>query len=179
VVLVNKQKEPKAPKVSPTSTKTKGVRKGNKDDVNADELTAFIIGVFNLLGGIAGAHWFVSEDEANQIAEPLTRILNKMNKKRKSKMNDYMAPMLLITALGSIVVPRLMITTMEWREKANERKQNRLRQNTIQAPSAPRGMGGETTRDTHEPVEELERDGENAPQFIPTVPASLTGLFNE
>jgi hypothetical protein len=100
----------------------------------------------------------VTEDEANQIAEPLTRILNKMNKKKKSKVNDYMAPMLLITAIGSILVPRLMITTMEWREKANERKRNnsRLKQSTNQITSPPPSVGEQTARSrlthVHDPL---------------------------
>lgn len=178
LVLVNKQAAPKEPKVNPTSTKTKGVRKGNKDDVNTDELTAFIIGVFNLAGGLAGSHWFVTEDEANQIAEPLTRILNKMNKKKKSKVNDYMAPMLLITAIGSILVPRLMITTMEWREKANERKRNKLRTSPIQTIPTPPSVGEQAPRgDGEQP--ERRNDGENAPQFVPTVPPEIGGLFKE
>jgi hypothetical protein len=178
LVLVNKQNPPKEPKVTPTSTKTKGVRKGNKDDVNTDELTAFIIGIFNLAGGLAGSHWFVTEDEANQIAEPLTRILNKMNKKRKSKVNDYMAPMLLITAIGSILVPRLMITTMEWREKANERKRNKLIQSTRKIASPPPSVGEQAPRGTSEQPERG-HDGENAPQFVPTVPPEIGGLFKE
>jgi hypothetical protein len=178
LVLVNKQATPKEPKVNPTSTKTKGVRKGNKDDVNTDELTAFIIGVFNLAGGLAGSHWFVTEDEANQIAEPLTRIMNKMNKKKKSKVNDYMAPMLLITAIGSILVPRLMITTMEWREKANERKRNKLRTSPIQTIPTPPSVGEQAPRgDGEQP--ERRNDGENAPQFVPTVPPEIGGLFKE
>jgi hypothetical protein len=183
LVLVNKQKEPKKNIVKPTSTKTKGTRKGKADDVNADELTAFLIGVFNLLGGLMGGHWFITEDEAEQISEPLTRILNKMNKKKKSKVNDYMAPMLLITAIGSIIVPRLMITAMEWREKANERKrkQKQLTQfkpSPAETPSPSRSVGGETSG-----ADDREQtggdNGENAPQFLPTVPSEIGLLFNE
>jgi hypothetical protein len=182
LVLVE-QKEPKKNTVKPTSTKTKGTRRAGKDDINTDDLTAFLIAIFNLLGGLLGSHWFIQEYEAEQISEPLTRILNKMNKKRKTKVNELTAPLLLFTAISTIVIPRLTITVMEWKEKANERKRNQskrtqFRPNSEQAPSVSRGMDREAPRD-HDEQPSGGHDGENAPQHTPSVPTEIIGLFGE
>lgn len=185
-VVPLRQKEPKNVKPKPTSTQVKSGKKKN-DDIDEGELTAFIIGIFNLFGGIMGSHWYISKDEAEQISEPLTRILNKQNKKLKSKTNDMMAPMLLITAIGSIVVPRMAIQVMEWKEKKNER---RIRERNVSglrprtdSGQADRGRG-ELEREAagdHEEreVQQNEYARKNDVEHVPTVPSFLVGAFNE
>ncbi|WID10853.1 hypothetical protein phiG2_10 [Lysinibacillus phage phiG2] len=179
------QGTPKPTRARATSASNARTKAG---DIVPTEMTMFLEGIFSLLGGILGSHWMITTEEAKQISEPLVKILNKQNKKRKDKVNDMMLPMLLVTAIGSIIVPRLMIQISEWKVKSNDRKL-RARQQQLQRANSARIESGNSageinqrgggmdapTSGTPREHEGRGHDVENATQHIPTVPASLRG----
>jgi len=122
-------------------------------------------------------HWVIDEDEADQIAKPLAGMLNKMNKKRKDSIGNMMTPMLLITAVGAVVVPRVMITLAEWKEKrTNARNTNRAYARGSDPNKAVTGSGGvapEAAGTDQRTVIESTDDGKGSNHSIPTVPAEV------
>lgn len=179
------QGTPKAAKPKVTSAAAKKGR-AKAGDIDSSEMSMFIEGVFSLLGSTLGSHWFIIPEESEQISVPLVKMLNKQNKKKKDKVNDLMLPMLLVTAIGSIIVPRLLIQLEEWKVLKNERKQREAQR----ANSANLGGGTKSrlgsgkanassermaTEDspTFGTVEEHRHDVHNANELIPTVPSSL------
>jgi len=177
---------------TPKPTKTRATSASNArtkaGDIVPTEMTMFLEGIFSLLGGILGSHWMITTEEATQISEPLVKILNKQNKKRKDKVNDMMLPMLLVTAIGSIIVPRLMIQISEWKVKTNERKQ-RVRQQELQRANSARVESGNHPGEVNRGSERVDApsagttgerqgggyDDQDGTYHIPTVPPSLRG----
>jgi hypothetical protein len=185
------QGTPRPAKSRPTSQTAKARSKGKAGDIDDSEMSMFIEGVFSLLGSMLGSHWFIQKDEAEQISVPLVKMLNKQNKKRKDKVNDMMLPMLLMTAIGSIIVPRLIIQSAEWKVKRIERKvaeQKRAntaggqdlsgiksRTNTGETSTSSGGMATEVAR-PYFPNERTGHDVQESNQYVPTLPPSLIGL---
>lgn len=191
VLKPKSQGSPREVKAKPTSQTAKSRSKAKAGDIDDSEMTMFLEGVFALLGSVMGGHWFISSDEAEQISVPLVKMLNKQNKKRKDKVNDMMLPMLLITAIGSIIVPRLIIQTSEWKVKRIERQlAEQKRANTAGGQNLSgiksRTDSGETSNSSGGVVAEVARspfnnestrhDVKESNQYVPSLPPSLIGL---
>ena len=167
-----------APKV--TSVQQKKQRSSTKaGDIDRKELTDFLTGLFGVLGATAGVHWFITEDEADSIAKPLATILNKMNKKKKDNINGYMAPMLLLAAIGTVVVPRMMTQTQLMKGRKNHvRKPAESRSHPGEASSA----GGQAAPQPAEPAPigaegKAVDAGEDGTYIHTSVPTSISRLF--
>jgi hypothetical protein len=65
---------------------------------------------FGFIATLSGhKHWNLDKDEADRVADPLSNVLDNLPSKTKNKLNKFSAPILLGSALGSVVVPRLLI----------------------------------------------------------------------
>jgi hypothetical protein len=176
-LALKSQDEPKAVKPKVTSTKKKKSAKAG--DIDESEMTAFILGVFGLLAAVLGPTWIVSEDEADQISDPLCRILNKQAKKKKDQINAMVAPMLLVGAIGTIVVPRMMITISDWKEQKNERIREKQRTQSRTNPSeTPRNSESDRAESTENDRASSEgfANVENDHHVLPSLPPSLTHI---
>lgn len=175
------QSKPQPTKVTPTNVKAKSNVKAG--DINPDELTEFLLGVFGILATIGGEHWIIYENEAETISKPLTSILNKMNKKRKDNVTSMMAPMLLVTAVGTIIVPRALITLATWKEKKENARiatanPNRSGGTSLQAPASNGAISSQAAGIDRE-YQDQKSDGYDGGASTPTVPAYLFQTLNE
>jgi hypothetical protein len=98
-------------------------KKPSKKDVQMGELQqniqVLLLGGFELLSKRAGSHWAISVEESEKIAEPLTRILDRMEVSEKlAAYSDYIT---LTAAVGITVLPRMMVS-------AEMKKQSQPRQ---------------------------------------------------
>lgn len=191
VLKPKEQGSPRPTKSTPTSQSARSKAKGKAGDIDDSEMSMFIEGVFSLLGSMLGPHWFITKDDAEQISVPLVKMLNKQNKKRKDKVNDMMLPMLLMTAIASIVIPRILIQTEEWKVKRYARKlEEQKRANSAGGQALdklrPGSHSGETSissrgmaPETPEPTFGNETGGHDVKesnQYVPSLPPSLIGL---
>ncbi len=193
VVKPDEQKAPRQVKNTPVQSvaeKRRGTTKAG--DINSSEMSDFIQGIFSIIGLVTmSTHWKLSKAEADQIADPLTVMLNKQNAKKKKKVNEVMTPMLLLTAISAIVVPRLLLTIGEWKHKNEQRKQqraiaeHRARNTSGQvAGETHRGSGGMDTEVARAIVPstngrneyERQNDDANVTSVYPNVPPTLVRL---
>lgn len=97
-------------------------KKPTKKEVQLGELQqniqVLLLGGFELLSKRAGRHWIISVEESEKIAEPLTRILDRMEVSEKlAAYSDYLT---LTAAVAITVLPRLMVSA-EMRKQSNSR----------------------------------------------------------
>lgn len=176
------------PKVVGQAARRAKVKQG---DIDPQELKMFLQGIFSLLGTVLGspATWNVPDDEALQIAEPLTLMLNKQNKKRKDKMNEMLTPMLLVSAIGAIIVPRILITLEELKIKREIRRttkqlhQHRAANTSGQSTSKINTGNGRMASENTGVAQSVEgqseiRDDEHASSVAPNVPPEVARLFD-
>jgi len=98
-------------------------KKPSKKDVQMGELQqniqVLLLGGFELLSKRAGSHWAISVEESEKIAEPLTRILDRMEVSEKlAAYSDYIT---LTAAVGITVLPRVMVSA-EMKKQSNSRQ---------------------------------------------------------
>lgn len=102
--IMEKSKEIKAKK-SGKKTTTKKINETKLVEENVSMMLRLGSG---MLAERVGEHWNISDAEANSIAEPLARIMERLNlTKLTGKYMDYIS---LVTAVGMVVVPRIMIS---------------------------------------------------------------------
>lgn len=106
-VTLPKQGKPRSVKTKVENIKNKKSKPG---DIDSDTLGKFVQGIFGVVAVVGGAHWVIDETESEAISDPLATMLNKMNKKKKDNLAALMSPILLVTAIGTVIVPRAMIT---------------------------------------------------------------------
>jgi hypothetical protein len=111
--------QPQQQKKGPGRPPKSGTSNDKKKTANAaaykNDVSQLIQGVFGLISLKAGAHWNVSQAEADQISSPLCNILAKMNVLEKvATVSDGAA---LVVAAVSIVVPRVVITAAQVKDK--------------------------------------------------------------
>ena len=172
--LVVKQAKPQKSPIKTISVKEKKALQ-KAGDISPDEMNQFICGVFGILSVVAGSHWAIADDEGEQIAKPLSIILNKQNKKAKDQINSMMAPMLLISAIGAIIIPRLMITIsqMKERKKDEQRKATDTANRANQIDERGEIIRPENSRPTQPNNEQRPADGENGNTGVSSIPAAI------
>lgn len=104
--------KPKPPKKSKPKKKKK-----TKDDIGDLEknISMLISTGFDFASGRVGEHWAITEEESKSISTPLASILTRFNIDKTA--SEYMDFISLVTAVGLITVPRILITQQERKEK--------------------------------------------------------------
>ncbi len=107
-------------KIPAQDNKPKKKKKLTKKEVQLGELQqniqVLLLGGFELLSKRAGSHWIISVEESEKIAEPLTRILDRMEVSEKlAAYSDYLT---LTAAVAITVLPRLMVSA-EMKKQSN------------------------------------------------------------
>lgn len=90
----------------PSSRSTASVKNESKDVT--DMLTTFLVTVSSIGATKVGAHWVISKQEADAIAEPLSKILERLN--LVDKLGAYADYIALGMALLIVVVPRAIMS---------------------------------------------------------------------
>ena len=107
-------------KIPAQDNKPKKKKKLTKKEVQLGELQqniqVLLLGGFELLSKRAGSHWIISVEESEKIAEPLTRILDRMEVSEKlAAYSDYLT---LTAAVAITVLPRMMVSA-EMKKQSN------------------------------------------------------------
>lgn len=91
--------------------KDKNQKSSNKEvsAESVESISSVLIAGFQIASLRLGEHWAISEQEANSVAKPLTKILDKYS--LLSKAESVSDPVALIIATGALIVPRVIITT--------------------------------------------------------------------
>jgi len=123
----------------PEPKQTKKERKSGSSKKDATipvaQVSAIITTGFAILATRAGAEWNITEDEAKSIAEPATRILDKLD--IIQKLGPYADAIALITAVGMVVVPRVMVTIQKSKRKVKQVAESEKGQNEKSDGSIP------------------------------------------
>lgn len=103
-------KKPKDIKPNKAAGKAKDGKKDSGDITDPETLSVILQSGFALLAGvIRRKHWNIEEDEALTIATPASTMIQKLTAAQKKKINQLTAPIVLGSAIASVVLPRLMI----------------------------------------------------------------------
>lgn len=133
-----------------SNTNSKKSGKNNSDDY--ENISTLIKTGFTVVSLRAGEQWNIDDNEANSIAKPLSKILEKYNLIEKlEKVSD---PVALIVATGTVVMPRLIMTLNLNKEKEGEKKKNDANStNGIQRTEQERNNVGNDTNVNSSSVE--------------------------
>lgn len=93
-------------------------RKKKEDKKDTETLQTIIRAVYGMVAARFGEIWNVSDDEAKSIAEPLASILARYEK--LIMVSNYSDVALLLIALGTVTVPRVIVT-MQTRPKGGNK----------------------------------------------------------
>lgn len=110
-IVVNKNDTPiESPKKEKRKyNKTKKSEKSNSDNEGTiQNISALMMAGFGIASSRLGDHWNINSKEANSIAIPLTKILDKYNLLEKAE--NISDPLALIIAVGTITIPRVIMT---------------------------------------------------------------------
>ena len=131
VVTVNVPEVVEKPKKKKAATRS--TRK--KDTVSSEMLSDFIVGVSSMAAAKPEtSHWQIDKKEADQISEPLCRIIEKNeNLKKVAEQSDSIA---LVMACVMVIAPRAFMTYQIEKEKKAQKK-NKV------AKVEPHAAGGE------------------------------------
>ena len=114
-------------------------KKPTKKEVQLRELQqniqVLLIGGFELLSKRAGSHWAISVEESEKIAEPLTRILDRMEVSEKlTAYSDYIT---LTAAVAITVLPRVIVS-VEMKKQSNSRQMQGVKPVEKETPGSDR-----------------------------------------
>jgi DNA-directed RNA polymerase subunit RPC12/RpoP len=88
-----------------TTKKVKKIAPKSKSTKEIKEVTSGVIQtIFGLVATRAGEHWEISEDEANNITDPMINLLDKYGLFKKIQSNMDM--LMLLGAIGTVITPR-------------------------------------------------------------------------
>lgn len=119
IVVPPTAEEAKAAK--PKATRKKAAKKKN-DEFGKEQISSLLQSVSHLAASREGlAHWAISEQEADSIAEPLYNILAKSDV--FSKVAEHSDGIALLAACSMVIVPRAMITVDQRKGKPKKTKQ--------------------------------------------------------
>jgi hypothetical protein len=147
--------KPKDVKPSKAVGKSKTVSKKDSGDItDAETLAVILQSGFALLAGVTRrSHWNIDEEEALTIASPASTMIQKLTTAQKKKINQLTAPIVLGSAIASVVLPRLMIDlSMSKGVKTNARNQQQVstvQQTAIPSNNSESGNSGETQRNAN------------------------------
>jgi hypothetical protein len=168
--------ETKAPKnVRPSraaSAKAGAAKKDTGDITDAETLSVLIQTGFGMLAGVTRRkHWEIQEDEAVSIAKPASNMIQKLTSKQKQKINQLAAPIMLVSAIASVVVPRLIIDMAMAKEtNQNERVKKQVSQN----------LNGDAKQNVDESgnVGIVQTNSNDSTSVSTTVDSEIAGLFS-
>jgi hypothetical protein len=109
---------PVPPPPAPAAEPKKKKKKVNEKVVaeNAANFALLIQGVFNIVAMRSGDHWAITQEEAQGIATPAARIMERYD--ITEKVNEYGDYVALAVATGMVIVPRVIISQMQKPTKA-------------------------------------------------------------
>jgi len=109
---------PESPAPTAPSVPKKKKKKVNEKVVaeNAANFALLIQGVFNIVAMRSGEHWAITQEEAQGIATPAARIMERYD--ITEKVNEYGDYVALAVATGMVIVPRVIISQMQKPTKA-------------------------------------------------------------
>lgn len=123
----------------PKGSKTGGgavAKKGEELEALTLTCSALLLGGFAILAAAAGDHWNLTAPEAEGVAAPLARIIDRMAP--AESMNKHMDYVLLVAGLVGIVLPRIM----EGRKKGKQEDGKRESKQVTASPGNPGGENG-------------------------------------
>ena len=117
MVTVNVPEVTEKPKKKKAATRTPK----KKETVNPDMVSSFIVGVSQMAAAKpTTAHWVIDKKEADQISDPLCRIIEKNeNLKKVAEQSDSIA---LVMACVMVVAPRAFISYQMAKEMKAQKK---------------------------------------------------------
>jgi mannitol-specific phosphotransferase system IIBC component len=124
-----------------------------------------------LAGVTRRKHWEIQEDEAVSIAKPASNMIQKLTSKQKQKINQLAAPIMLVSAIASVVVPRLIIDMAMAKEtNQNERVKKQVSQN----------LNGDAKQNVDESgnVGIVQTNSNDSTSVSTTVDSEIAGLFS-
>jgi hypothetical protein len=133
-----------APKIIKPSnkTKSKGSKEKKADLTDSETLTTLITSLSTNYAKISRKpYWVIEQEEAQTIADPASIVLQSIPKKQIEKVNKLLAPISLIIAVGSVLVPRVMMDISLAQQAKRGASQNGQRPITQDQNSAIRGGG--------------------------------------
>lgn len=122
------------------ATKTPVRRNSKKQDVDTDTAATLIQMFFMLAVLTLGPHWQQADEDIVAAAEPLARMLSKMDKSLTGKINDYVDPVMFIYMMG------VMCAKSSKQSPKKEKHQNAVPNNSAQ--SSVSNNGAETRNGT-------------------------------
>ena len=113
--------EPQQPKQKRKYTKK--VKEEKTDTLNSEQLATLLVAVSSIVASREGcSHWLISKSEAEQIAKPLSNIIEKSEKIKA--LGEHADAFALVTACLMIFTPRLIATFQINKAKKGVKKTN-------------------------------------------------------
>lgn len=150
-----------APEKKKRGRPPKKAKETEETNIGTDEIAMLVAGIFGLLSLPLGPHWQVTPQEARQVAEPAGRIIARMN--MAEQVSKYSDPVLLIMALATISIPRLMMTL------ANKPRGNRREAPERGATGVPGEKGQAGTNSAGNPGPDARHVGGNVADILPAL----------
>lgn len=102
--------------------KPKKKRSKKNDDNSINDIKNLISAIFGILSFAVGPEWEISDGEANSIATPLKNILDRYD--LTSKIGQASDGFMLVSALGMVIIPRVLMTKNKKTQKNVKNKDN-------------------------------------------------------
>lgn len=99
--------------------KPKKKRSKKNDDNSINDIKNLISAIFGILSFTIGPEWEISDNEANSIATPLKNILDRYD--LADKIGQASDGFMLVSALGMIIIPRLLVTKSKKVKKVDKK----------------------------------------------------------
>lgn len=120
--IVVPQPEEKKKRGRPPKTTTSVKTKKNETSLNVSQITALIVATSSMMASREGfEHWMITEKEAQQIAQPLSNIIE--NNESFKKIAEHSDSIALVTACIMIFAPRIVITIQKGKKKKSVKKE--------------------------------------------------------
>lgn len=123
-VFVEISTEGKSDVPKPKKQREKKVKERSEAE-KVKDIQNLLEGVFMVASLKAGEHWTLSSEESKQIAQPLSRILDRYD--LLNKATEVSDPVALVVATATIIFPRVMVTKMS----ADQKKTETLKKNGV------------------------------------------------
>lgn len=114
-------------KYKPREKKENNSNSKSKDnEIGKEEISSLLMGTFSLISMKGGEHWNISKSESDQIAQPLSNILKKLN--IAEQVASFSDGAMLLMAVVTITLPRIILTK-ELAKMNNEIKKKEIIEN--------------------------------------------------
>lgn len=111
-IIPKKSTERLVPKnIDTKKVKSKTAPKKDSGDItDSATLSILIQSGFSIVAGVTKReHWLISEEEGLAIAQPASTMIQKLTSAQRKKISQLAAPVMLGSALASVLLPRIMI----------------------------------------------------------------------